>query len=164
MNGDAAPFVVTPTSGLLQPGQAVAITASLDRASIGGGDPAASVEVSGDGSARTVTLRARIERPPVIGPNHGCVNFAAGTSLFIDASAAIADETPPISATFSAVGSNGLGGSAAMSFDVGTYFGLITLDLDPNDSAMGSWSWTISASDSRGNTASTSGSFQITSC
>jgi len=168
VTGDGTPFTVTPTSGVLQPGQSVSIVASLDRSSMREGDHAASVQVSGDGTARGVTLRARTDRPPVIGtvngPSHGCATFAAGQRLFISASAPIADETGPIAATFSVSGPNNRAGSTTMGFDAGVHNGVVIFDLGPSDSPAGTWSWSISATDGRGNSASTSGSFQITSC
>ena len=168
ISGDPMPFSVAPTSGVLEPGQSVSLTVAIDRAKLREGDHMVNVQVSGDGTTRMITLRARTERPPDLGlaggPNGCFLILGGGFRMFVDASASISDETSPISATLAISGPNGRSGSAAMSPDADSYSGLVALDFKPNEPPGSTWSWSISATDGRGNTSSTDGSIRIGQC
>ncbi len=168
----ASPFSMSPAAGTLAPGSSTPITINLDRSNMTeGSDPSTVVTFSGDGGQSfPLTISATVNRPPVISNVDGaslvCSEFVGGAAIttFWEASisASITDESVG-SATFSITGPGGRSGSTTQAFS-GNWFALTG---NPNGdqiqpSADGTWNWNIVATDSRGNTSSTSGSASAT--
>ena len=169
----AAPFALSPASGTLAPGASTPMTVSLDRANLAeGSSPAAVVTFSGDaGQSVPLSVTASVDRPPTIsnldGPNFACqrTSFAAATVTFWESnvSATITDESGG-TATFTITGPGGRSGSSSAPFD-SSWFGMAANTPDGDvvpTSAEGTWNWTISATDNRSNTSTTSGSLSVT--
>jgi len=169
----AAPFALSPASGTLAPGASTPMTVSLDRANLAeGSSPAAVVTFSGDaGQSVPLSVTASVDRPPTIsnldGPSVVCqrATFGAATVTFWESnvSATITDESGG-TATFTITGPGGRSGSSSAPFD-SSWFGMAN-NLPDGDtiatSANGTWNWTISATDNRSNTSTTSGSLSVT--
>ena len=169
----AAPFALSPAAGTLAPGSSTPISISLDRSNLAeGSGPSASVTFSGDGGqSLPVALSARVDRPPVIsgldGPNVVCQRavFGAGAVTYWESNVAatITDESGG-TATLTITGPGGRSGSSSAPFGV-PWFGSAS-NLPDGDtiatSASGTWNWTITATDSRSNTSTMSGSVSTT--
>ncbi len=163
VTGNPAPFSVSPTSGTLAGGASTGVSASIDRSGLSEGSNAtASVQVFGAGSTFNVNLSATgPENPPVL--RNPSVNGFCSSTVEISGTVSIVDASGVASASLSVSGPSGLSGSTSMSSGSNGWFGNVSVRYPPNDpaSASGTWSWTITASDTRGNTASTSGSLSL---
>lgn len=166
VSGDTGAFTVSPQSGTISGGQSVSITASIDRSGLAeGSDPTASFVVSGnDASIYTVSVSAQVDRPPVIS-GASASSFCSTTFAGISGSASVSDESS-VAVSFFASGPNGQSESDEMSRDGGTWFGAVDFsfagpNFDDPSLVNGTWSWSITATDARGNIASTSGSTTV---
>ena len=63
-----AAFSVSPSSGSLAPGESIDIQISVDRAGLAEGTPRTDVVVTSAGGGGSVSVEARVERAPIIGP------------------------------------------------------------------------------------------------
>lgn len=165
----AEPFVVSPAAGSLAPGSSMPITISIDRSNLAeGSGPSATVTFSGvGGQAVLLAVSASVDRPPTISninaSDVSCVRYVLGSGtqtlweFFI--SAAIADESGG-TATFTISGPGGRSGSGSAPF--GPSWSGSANNFPNGDmlgtSPSGTWNWTVIATDSRGNSSSTSGS------
>jgi hypothetical protein len=164
--GSPAPFTVSPQSGTLAPGASAGLTVALDRANLAEGTTSnATVMINGDnGQSIPLVIAAGVERPPTIsGAN---VNqFCNSLDLTLSVQATIFDESAISNATLSLSGPNSNAGNTAMSpsgfSGNSSYSGSMVFFFNDVDDVNGSWTWSISATDSRGNTASSSGSFTV---
>ncbi len=160
VTGDTGPFVVSPTTGQLAGGTSVQLVASIDRSNLPEGNISASIQVSGGGVTQSVRLGAQVERPPTFSNAYG-FGFCS-VDIGINVQADIADESGVSSAQFSVSGPLNLSGSGAMTFDSPTWYGFVSIPSPAGATPNGTWSWTVTATDTRGNVASTSGSFELT--
>lgn len=170
VGGDPGPFSVSPTSGTLEGGASIQLIATLNRSAQGEGTKTGSMQISAGGQSFNVALSARVERAPVIGGSNGGGSCSFSTSsgggrVDLFGSATISDESS-VSATISFFGPGGQSASATMGPDGSTWFGATSVGYSVNSpgSVQGGWSFTISAVDARGNSASRSGSFTVSSC
>jgi hypothetical protein len=123
----------------------------------------ATVQVVGAGSTFSVGLSAQgPENPPTF--RGATVNGFCSATVDVFATVSIIDESGVGSATLSVSGPGGQSGRVALSSGGNGWFGRVSVNYDLNNpsSASGPWSWTVTASDTRRNTASTSGSTSIT--
>ncbi len=168
VSGITGPFSVSPQSGVLNGGESTSITASIDRTGLReGSGPSGSFTISGsDGSSATIAMSAQVDRSPVISgaSASGFCNQAptGATSVGISASAGIFDESN-VSANLSVSGPRGQSAGGSLSRDGGTWYGSTNVAYPPNEPATvsGTWSWSIVATDARGNNASASGTFNV---
>ncbi|MEL6894233.1 MAG: hypothetical protein AAFP84_21760 [Actinomycetota bacterium] len=163
IGGNAAPFGLSPTSGTLGGGQSVAITASIDRSDLPEGGQTATLQISGDGTSRGLTLRAAVERPPVIS-SIDTLNAFCSSTIEIPVNAQISDESGVASAAATATGPGGTA-STALTPAAGAsgWFGFMSILFDVSNppAASGTYTVTVTASDTRGNTGSRSTSINI---
>lgn len=172
ITGGAAPFSVSPTSGTLAGGQSQQVNATIDRGGIPEGQQQTrSLQISGGGETFPLELRGSAERPPVISAStpgfFRSGPFGAGCVLQFFSTADITDESPPVSAVFSMSGPSGQSSSVAMTppTSVGPYTGSVQFIFVSAADVNGSWSWSVSATDARGNSSSASGSVPVsTTC
>lgn len=151
------PFSVNTSSGTLDGGASITLTASIDRSNLGEGSVSGSVSVSGGTVNTTVTISASVERPPVI--SNVSVNGFCSAFIEVNASAAISDPAGVSSAAVSVSGPGGQAASAAMSNPNGDWFGFMSIPYSTPAEAAGTWGYTITATDTRGNFAQVSGTF-----
>jgi RNA polymerase sigma factor (sigma-70 family) len=151
---DAAWAAATPAQGTLDPGTQQAVTLSVDRRELAEGTTEGTVTVRSDGGDATVTVRVVTERPPTVTGAatadrelgvRGC-----GTDR-TTASATITDESGVAAASLEWTGPDGQGGTTAMLMRAGAW----TATLGPFDQS-GTARWRIVATDTRGNTTTTS--------
>lgn len=169
VTGASPPFSVTPTSGTLNPGEGRQIVASVDRVSLPEGqNQFQNVQVTGGGQSLPLDLQATVERPPNLSASAPSVfkqgPFGAGCVLSFSQLANISDETPPISATFALSGGPvGQSGSTSMAppSSVGPFTGLLQFAFITGSEVNGTWSWSVAATDARGNTSNTGGSVTV---
>lgn len=166
VSGDTGSFAVSPTSGTVNGGGSESINVSIDRTGVReGSGPSGNITITGsDGSSFPVALTAQVERPPVIS-GAGASSYCSTTFAGISGSAGISDETA-VSASFFASGPNGQSVSDGMSQDGGTWYGAVDFqfagpNFDDPSLVNGTWSWSISATDARGNTTTASGSTTV---
>lgn len=168
--GATAPFTVSPTSGTLRPGETQQIVASIDRSGLPEGQTQfRNVQVSGGGQSFPLDLQASVERPPSLSASTPSVfssgPFGAGCVLYFSGLADISDESPPITASFAVSGGPlGQSGSTALSppTSVGPWSGTIQIGYVSSSEVNGTWSWSMTATDSRGNTSNTGGNVTVT--
>ena len=157
VEGNPGPFVLTSTGGTIQPGEHLTLTVALNRSGRPEGNLAANLTVRGsDGSASPLRLRARVEHPPVVGiiEPSGVVCWAFETLVVVSFS----DESPiaePITLTWSGATS----GSTTMAIDDNQAYGNIATNYQ-----IGSFAFTATVTDARGNATKVSGSFDTDSC
>lgn len=164
VTGSPGAFGLAPTAGELAGRQSRPITATIDRGSLKEGEAqSTTVRVSGGGQTFLLTLRAIVERAPetkpIIRPACRSIDVA------FDATASIVDESGVANATLTMAGPAETASSRLESSE-SNWSGVVAIMYPggPNDpdSANGTWTWTISATDTRGNTGSTSGSLAVT--
>ncbi|MEM1333881.1 MAG: sigma-70 family RNA polymerase sigma factor [Actinomycetota bacterium] len=164
VTGDPGPFGVSPVGGTLAGGESVDVVATLMRGQVGEGTQSATMQVSGDGTTRPLALRATIERAPSFGTpdiQGVCITFSSSQQVVVGGNVTVTDETPPLSVTLS-VSSSARSGSTAMSLVGGRYEGALQWTFGAAESVPSTWSWTITATDGRGNSDSRSGSITVT--
>ncbi len=157
VDGNPAPFVLTATGGTIEPGQHFTLTVALNRSGRPEGAVAANVTIRGsDGSSYAVKLRARVERPPVVSIDEpsGCV----GWSGVVYVSVTFSDESP-IAEPITLAWNGPFNGSTTMVIDDSQAFGDIITTYQ-----VGTYTFTVTVTDVRGNSTTVSGSFQIGSC
>lgn len=167
------PFTMSPTAGTLAPRSSTPITIGLERSSLTEGSvPSTTITFTGSGGqSLPLSVSGSVNRPPVIsnrdGPSIVCQRqIFGGTARTVWealASATITDESSG-SATLSLSGPGGRSGSGSAAF--GTFWSVLVNNMPNGDtiaeSASGQWSWTITATDSWGNTTTASGSVTAT--
>ncbi|MFK8023768.1 MAG: sigma-70 family RNA polymerase sigma factor [Ilumatobacter sp.] len=171
VTGSTGAFTVTPTSGTLAGGASTQVTASIDRSGRREGDvPGATVQVVAGDATFPIVLSASVERSPSLRNARGSsscfpTNDPNANGITIGAQVDIVDESS-VTATLSVSGPSGQSGSSQMIPDGPTWFGAVNLTYPPNEpgTVSGAWSWTIRVTDSRGNTASTSGTTTPRNC
>jgi len=145
ISGSSGVFSLSASPGTLAPGAQSTIVVSIDRSVLKEGDYTATVDITGRGGA-PLTMLASLDEAPVIGglklaPNPPTATFEALLSTFItDASG--------VSASVSWTGSST--GSATLSGGRGGYSARITF------ASQGTHVLTVTATDSRGNSSSSS--------
>lgn len=165
VSGDPGPFSISPVSGTLQGGQTTSFTASIDRSGLGEGSVRANVVIAGnDASIFSIDLSAEVDRAPVLS-GASTSSFCSSTFAGISGSVVVTDESS-VTVSFIASGPNGQSVSSAMSQDGGTWFGAVDFpfagpNFDDPSLVNGTWSWNMTATDSRGNTGSASGSTTV---
>ncbi len=163
VTGSLGRFVVTPSTATLQGGASTQLTASIDRSSLAEGDTQTTqISIQSGAQAFPVALSAGVERPPTIGPVNGAYSQCVPNQQFtIGADVAPTDESTPLSATFSVTGPGGLSATDQMSPDGGRYFGATSFAIVSSADVHGTWQWSITVTDQRGNSSSTSGTHAV---
>lgn len=158
VDGNPAPFVLTATGGTIEPGQHFTLTIALNRGGRPEGAVAADITIRGnDGSSYPVKLRARVERAPVVTIDEpsGCV---AWTTQYVDVIITFSDESP-IAEPIALEWSGPTNGSTALVIDDNQAFGGIMTNYQ-----IGTFTFTVTVTDVRGNSTTVSGGFDASSC
>jgi hypothetical protein len=160
ISGDAAPFIVGTPGGTLAPGATVDVPIGVDRSGLGEGDLTRQLAVassSGIGSS-TLTLLASVERPPDVSITDAPSFVSCPIGIGQPVRATVADESPVASVILTWSGP-GDPGSASMALRAGSWFARLV-----PEAVNGSWTLTVTATDTRGNTTSTSRPFVVGGC
>lgn len=160
ISGDAAPFIVGSPGGTLAPGATIDVPIGVDRGGLAEGDLSrqlAVVSSSGVGST-ALTLLASVERPPEVSITVAPSFVSCPIGIGQPVQAAVVDESAMAAVTLTWTGP-GDPGSAAMALRSGSWFARLT-----PAAVNGSWTLTVTATDTRGNTASASRPFVVGGC
>ncbi|MEM9039983.1 MAG: sigma-70 family RNA polymerase sigma factor [Actinomycetota bacterium] len=164
VSGPPAPFGLSSTGGEIAPGASVQLTATIDRAALGEGDYASTVQVVGPLGPIPLTMSAAVDRGPTFAGavvNSRCANFGASPVLTIGFQVAISDESDITSASWSVSGGPaGQSGSDALAPD-GDWFGAVGFPYVNIEDVNGTWSWSATATDARGNSSTISGTHTV---
>jgi RNA polymerase sigma factor (sigma-70 family) len=160
VGGAPGSFQASPGSGTLAGGATATVAVSIDRANISEGSaPSGNLLITGGGDSFNVNLSASVERPPTLsGANVSAFCGATAPNLDMSAAVSINDESSISSAIVSLSGPNGLSGSTAL-IESASWSGSLQFPFPAQ--VNGTWSWTFTATDNRGNTASTGGSTAV---
>jgi RNA polymerase sigma factor (sigma-70 family) len=168
ITGGGTPFRMDRTAGSLAPGAHVDVVASIDRDSLGEGTFEATFQITsdvpGDG-ALTLTVRGEVDNDPVVNivrfvpPNQVSCRWGDPT-----VTATISDESAIDSATLSWTGPSGQGGSVAAVLSSSGVTAVPTIGSRANPPEPGTWTFVLSATDSRGNTGTTRATHVILAC
>jgi RNA polymerase sigma factor (sigma-70 family) len=168
ITGGGTPFRVDRTSGTLAPGAHVDVVASIDRDVLGEGTFEATFQISsdvpGDG-ALALTVRGEVDNDPVVNivrfvpPNQVSCRWGDPT-----VNATISDESAIDSATLSWTGPSGQAGSVAAVLSSSGVTAVPTIGSRANPPEPGTWTFVLSATDSRGNTGTTQATHVILAC
>lgn len=160
VGGSPGSFQASPGSGTLAGGASATVAVSIDRTGISeGSSPSGNLLITGGGDSFNVNLSASVERPPTLsGASVSAFCGATAPNLNMSAAVSISDESSISSAAVSLSGPNGLSGSTAL-IESASWFGSLQFPFPAQ--VNGTWSWTITATDTRGNMASTSGSTAV---
>ncbi len=160
ISGGAAPFSVGATGGSLAPGASAAVSIGVDRTGLAEGDISTQFAVaSSSGVGPTaLTVRASTERAPELSITTAPSFVACPIGIGQPVQASVSDESALASVTLSWSGP-GAPGSAAMSLRTGNWFGRLV-----PEAVNGAWTLTVTATDVRGNTATTTRPFVVGGC
>lgn len=137
------PLTVAPAAGALQPGQSTPVSIGIDRSNLPEGDIVRQLQVSSTAlGGGTITVLARVERPPVVQIFPGSVVSCGQATSSV--SATVSDESPLSGVVLSWAGA-GSPGSTPMSFVNGAWL------ANFGGTAPGWWVLTVTATDVRGN-------------
>ena len=157
VNGALSPFSVSSGGGTLQPGQHLTFTIGLNRAGLAEGDLTRTITFVANGMSSPLVLKGRVEHPPLVtltdGPKGNvCITSAASVAItYTDESGIVR----PISVLWSGPSS---GSNQLKDRTDGSSYGLILMS-NPN-AIVGNFTYTITVTDTRGNTTTVGGSFQ----
>lgn len=165
--GGASAFSNTPSAGSLGPGESVGVTVTIDRTwPIEGPLSTTRLTFLAPGARAAVDLDGTIARPPTLRatqpPSSICARGVTGAPNPLTASVTVLDESLPALVRFTATSPDGTSAGTVLTENDGVWSGSVGTDLDgdgePDD---GLWTWTIDATDARGNTAAVSGDTTI---
>lgn len=168
ITGGGTPFRVDRTSGALAPGEHVDVVASIDRDSLGEGSYEVifqiASDVSGDGALGLV-VRGEVDNDPVV----NIVRFVPSSQVNCrwrnpTITATITDESPIDSATLSWTGPSGQAGSVPAALSSSGVTAVPTIGSRTNPPEAGTWTFVLSATDTRGNTGSATATHVILDC
>ncbi len=147
-----SPFGWSAGTGTIDPGQASTLTFTILRDSLGEGTINRSFSVSSSGSGGgAITVTARVEHAPSVAITRGPVTFCPSPTNMPSVTATATDESGLASVTMSWIKSDGTGaGSTAMTGGPTTWAGTLGI----SDRSSGVWVLTVTAVDTRGNSAS----------
>jgi hypothetical protein len=159
-------LVQAPGGGTLGPGAVARLLISVSRAGLIEGDYTGVVSIVGGGRSLPVTVHWSVERAPVVqldvkppGLDDAGTCPKGAPALTAVVTAAVIDESPVASAVMAWTGP-GPGGELALTASApGTW----TAPLGPLTGA-GSWSLTVTATDSRGNAGTGSTTLLVSAC
>ena len=158
--GTVSPFTWASRSGTLAPGGSSRLVVSIDRTALAEGTLASSFSVSGSPSGPApVQVRARVERPPQVTITRGPRSLSCPSNTRDLVLADVTDESPIASVELRWTGPGSPGRTAMISSGPTSWEGMLA--PGPVD---GTWTYTVVATDSRGNTASDSGSVLVSGC
>ncbi len=159
----ASPFTISgPASGTLTPGQEANLSVAVNRSNLAEGSYSKVLSIGGDFPAQ-VTVKARVERRPVVDivAIDDTISSTCTTSI-ISVEASITDESGIDSVKGTWSGPAGTG-SFAMVFN-GNWYGSIPMSGGFGQGNGGTYSLTVTATDTRGNTGSDTGKFFVSTC
>ena len=159
-DGGAGPFSWSSLAGLLAPGASVELSVTVDRSALPEGAVRRRFTArGGSGAAQPVEVRATVERPPVVTIARAVATLRCPWSVAPTVAAVVEDESAVEGVTLRWQGP-GVPGSAPMTpSGPGQWRG--TLGVARVD---GTWTYTVTAVDSRGNAGSASGSVVVSGC
>lgn len=154
-----SPFGWSAGMGTLDPGQSTTLTFTLLRDSLGEGTITRTFSVSSTASGGgSITVSARVEHAPIVSITRGLPPFYCPSASAPVVYVTTSDESPVASVTMSWVKSDGTGaGSTSMSGSGTTWSATLAI----TDKTTGVWVITVTAVDSRGNSASTAGGTRV---
>ena len=160
--GSATPFALVGNGGTVQPGETQVLTVSLNRANLAEGNYERVITIDdGAGHTTDVTLRARVERPPVLdvdGPTG--VYYACQWSPNPKVYVLFTDETG-VSAPLTLQWTGQQSGQVTL---LTSQPGVADGPLAVRRPDVGDYEYTITAVDVRGNTATVTLTFRIDPC
>ncbi len=151
-----APFVFSPASGEIAPGGSTSVRVSLDRTGQAEGDLARDLSVRTEVGSEVVLLRASVEHPPVVTLVRALRSVTCNASPTV--SVTVADESTIRGVVATWIGP-GPTGTSAMTERSGGWIGRVG-PLTVN----GTWAYTVTATDVRGNVGSLTGIVIVTGC
>lgn len=152
----SSPYVWSAVAGSLAPGASSTLTVSVDRSALDEGDYVGAFIVAGGTSSSPVQVLAAVERPPEITIVGSSESVSCGGSAFVLAS--VTDESSVQSVVLRWSGPGGNGESPMIEQSAGWE------GTAGPANANGDWTYTIVATDTRGNSASLSRPFVVTGC
>lgn len=154
----ASPFVWSAVAGSLDPGETVTLAVSVDRSSLGERTYTGTFTIEGAGKASSVEVRARVERDPQItdvrGPSSISCSSPSGVVV-----ATVTDESDLDSVVLRWSGPGESGQRPMVEHGIDDWEGF----LEP-EPVGGEWTFTVAATDRRGNTATVSRPFVVAGC
>jgi RNA polymerase sigma factor (sigma-70 family) len=156
--GETAPLVWSATEGALAAGESRDVQLGIDRSAQAEGPVDIAVSIaSSNGDSGALVVRATVERPPVVELARAVSTITCPWSVDPTVAATVTDENAIVSVMLSWEGP-GAPGAATMTNRSGTgWSGRLAIEQ-----VSGEWRWTITATDSRGNTGTTSGTLTVT--
>lgn len=160
VSGGGAPFSVGSTTGSLAPGASAAVPIGVDRTGRPEGDLATQFAVASSSSIgpTALTVRASVERAPAVSISSAPSLVSCPIGIGQPVQASVTDESAIASVTLSWSGP-GDPGSSAMALRTGNWFGRLV-----PEAVNGAWTVTVTATDVRGNIATTSRPFVVSGC
>lgn len=155
ITGAAAPFTLSTTSGTLVPGGRTDVVVFLARDAVAEGDLVRVLTLTDVGA---LTVRAGIERAPVVTLVRAPTTLVCPWSVRPLVAVTVADESTVTGATLAWTGP-GAAGSVAMRAGGGGWSGNLGIP-----GRNGTWTWTVTATDARGNRGAASGAVAVSGC
>lgn len=164
--GASSPYSAQPSGGTLAPGARVDVIVTIDRSWPEEGPPATRrLTFAGSGTSAAVDLDGTIARPPQVevrlpGTTHCPIVKGAGNNPLV-ATAAITDESPPITALWQINGPNG-SRAANLTQRRADWYASVDIDFDGDQAPdTGLFTWSIIATDAFGNRTVVSGQTDV---
>ena len=159
-DGGPSPFTWSSLAGSLPPGSSVDLSVSIDRSAAPEGAVRRQFTARGEsGAAHSVEVRATIERAPVVTIVRAITTLRCPWSVAPTVAATVEDESVVQGVTLRWQGPGAPGGAPMTETGPGQWRG--TLDLPRVN---GTWTWTVTAVDSRGNQGTASGTVVVSGC
>ncbi|HAP75309.1 MAG TPA: hypothetical protein DCR14_04435 [Acidimicrobiaceae bacterium] len=160
--GGPAPFALVGAGGTLQPGQTAVLTVTINRGGLNEGTYERQVNVTDSaGNTRPLVLRARVERPPVLdvdGPEG--IFYACQWSPMPMVYVQFNDESG-VTAPLTVQWSDTQSGANTLTTTQANFAEGRILVRKPD---VGEYEWVVTATDTRGNVGTFTGSFEILPC
>lgn len=153
--GAPAPFTLSTTSGTLAPGGRTDVVVFLARDGLAEGDLVRALSVTDVGA---LTVLARVERAPVVTLVRAPTTLVCPWSVRPLVAVTVTDESAVTGATLAWTGP-GASGSVVMRAGGGGWSGNLGIP-----GRNGTWTWTVTATDERGNRGAASGSVAVSGC
>jgi RNA polymerase sigma factor (sigma-70 family) len=169
VEGDPAPMQVTAGAFSIDPGGSTAVVVRLERDGLAEGSYERQVRLVSDAAGDepiTLTLRARVESPPVVTITSAdpARQLACRWERAVVVTATVTDEGPITTVTVSWAGPGGAGGQTIASVAGGRVSAVAAIGSRRNPPAAGDWTVTITAVDDRGNVGTDSVTVTALAC
>lgn len=159
ITGDPGPFAISASRGTLAAGASTAVTIALDRSALAEGDLARSMAVvTSLGSSTGLRILGAVEHAPVVTIASATSSLVCPFSTGAPMRVTVTDESAIGSVVLSWTGPGAPGG-VSMRLGAGGWSGRVT-----PEPVNGTWTWTATATDARGNTGSAGTVLVVVGC